>query len=157
MKKLIVISVLAAILLFLGSAVQAAVLTNESTDFDAIVSVDCANGGAGENVHLTGTLHVLITATANGNIVSGKSLYQPQGISGVGEVTGDTYRATGGTQTFFQGSLINGQYNTSYVNNFRIIGTGPGNNFLVHTITHLTVNANGDATATVDIDSIECR
>ena len=44
-----------------------------------------------------------------------------------------------------------------YVNNFRIIGQGTGNNFLVHEIVHLTINANGTATNYVDNFSIECK
>jgi hypothetical protein len=43
------------------------------------------------------------------------------------------------------------------VNNFRIIGQGKGNNFLVHENLHLTINANGVATAVHDNFSIDCR
>ena len=43
------------------------------------------------------------------------------------------------------------------MNNFRIIGQGPGNNFLVHETFHVTINANGVVTATVDNFSVECK
>jgi hypothetical protein len=43
------------------------------------------------------------------------------------------------------------------VNNFRIIGQGPGNNYLVHEVFHVTINANGEVTAYVDNFSIECK
>ncbi|MBI4420235.1 MAG: hypothetical protein HY560_05360, partial [Gemmatimonadetes bacterium] len=48
-------------------------------------------------------------------------------------------------------------FNTTYVNNFRIIGEGSGNNLLVHATSHITVNANGELTAVVDNFSVECR
>jgi hypothetical protein len=48
-------------------------------------------------------------------------------------------------------------YTFTYINNFRMIGQGPGNNFLVHTTNHVTINANGEATATVDNTSTECK
>ncbi len=70
----------------------------------------------------------------------------PQGISGVGLDTGDKYQGAGVTQDHFKGSFNNGQFNQTFVNNFRIIGQGPGNNFLVHENFRLTINANGEVT-----------
>jgi hypothetical protein len=43
------------------------------------------------------------------------------------------------------------------VNNFRIIGQGTGNNFLVHETFHITVNADGTMTASVDNFSVDCK
>ena len=45
----------------------------------------------------------------------------------------------------------------TFINNFRIIGQGPGNNYLVHQTVHLTVNANGVVTASVSNSSVECK
>jgi hypothetical protein len=67
------------------------------------------------------------------------------------------YQATGVTQDYFKGAFNNGQFNQTFVNNFRIIGQGPGNNFLVHENFHLTINANGEVTATHDNFSVECK
>ncbi|MCW3090132.1 MAG: hypothetical protein JWP81_1201 [Ferruginibacter sp.] len=130
---------------------------NEKVDIDLFVFIPCANGGAGEDVILSGPLHILSSFTISDNMISGKNHYQPQGISGIGQITGDKYQATGITLDQFKGSLINGQYETSYVNNFRIIGQGPGNNYLVHSVTHLTYNANGELTAFVDNFSVDCK
>ncbi|HVG07523.1 MAG TPA: hypothetical protein VNM67_07440 [Thermoanaerobaculia bacterium] len=141
----------------LAAPVQAEVVVNDSTEIALVAFVPCANGGAGELVELTGPLHTLISFTINGNNVSGLSHFQPQGISGVGLTTGDTYHATGVTTDHFKGSFNNGQFNETYVNNFRIIGQGPGNNFLVHENFHFTINANGELTAVHDNFSIECR
>src|SRR5215467_3765370 len=48
-------------------------------------------------------------------------------------------------------------FNTTLVNNFRIIGQGTGNNFLVHETFHITVNADGTMTAFVDNFSVDCK
>lgn len=117
--------------------------------------VPCANEGAGEVVMLAGNLHVLYRVTLNDRgDYHAKSLAQPQGVSGMGLVTGDAYVGTGVTQSQFNGVV---GYETTYVNNFRIIGQGNGNNYLVHETFHVTVNANGEVTAYVDNYSVGCK
>jgi hypothetical protein len=131
---------------------------NDMSDISLTVFVLCAASGAGEIVDLTGPLHTLITFTINGNNVSGTVHFQPQGLSGAGETTGDKYQATGVTKdTSFKVSFQNGQAQQTFVNNFRIIGTGPGNNFLVHEQAHVTINANGAVTVVHDDLSVACK
>jgi hypothetical protein len=148
---------LGALLPFVIAPANAAVEANNRTDISLIVFVPCAAGWAGEVVDLSGPLHTLITFTINGNEVSGFMHFQPQGISGIGETTGAKYQATGVTQSSFSLSLQNGQFNTTFVNNFRIIGQGPGNNFLVHETAHITINANGTVTVNHDNFSADCK
>ena len=136
---------------------NAAVQVNDRTEIRISVFVPCAAGGAGEVVDLSGPLHTLISATVNGNNVSGYFHFQPQGISGTGETTGAKYQATGVTLQSFKASLQNGQANLTFVNNFRIIGQGPGNNYLVHETMHLTINADGTLTVLFDNLSIDCK
>lgn len=136
---------------------NAAVQVNDKTDINLTVFIPCAAGGAGEVVDLFGPLHTLMSFTINGNNVSGYFHFQPQGISGTGETTGDKYQATGLTEQSFKNSLQNGQANLTFVNNFRIIGQGPGNNFLVHETMHLTINANGTVTVSFDNLTVDCK
>jgi hypothetical protein len=136
---------------------NAAVQENDTTEINLTVFIPCAAGGTGETVDLTGTLHTLITFTIDGNTVSGFFHFQPQGISGTGETTGAKYQATGVTQESFKNSLQNGQANETFVNNFRIIGQGPGNNFLVHETLHFTINADGAVTVSHDNFSADCK
>ena len=133
--------------------------TNLSVPTEIVVFIPCANGGAGEFVLLTGDLHVLFhTTISNSGRITIKQHFQPQGISGVGETTGDKYQATGVTQQKVTFDGITGfPFNTTFVNNFRIIGQGPGNNFLVHETFHVTINANGVLTAETDNLKIECK
>jgi hypothetical protein len=141
----------------LTTAASAAVQINDKTVIDLVVFIPCAANGSGEIVDLSGPLHTLITFTINGNNVSGKFHFQPQGISGVGETTGNKYQATGVTQQTFKASLQNGQTNLTFVNNFRIIGQGPGNNFLVHETLHLNFNADGTLTVFHDNFRVVCK
>lgn len=131
--------------------------TNFNFPVDIIVFVPCADGGAGEFVELSGNLHDLFHLMINGNRFVLKVHTQPQGVRGVGLSTGDKYRGTGVTQETLSGSLVNGQLSDTFVNNFRIIGQGPGNNFLVHENLHVTVNANGQLTAIVGNASVSCK
>ncbi|MGE5277186.1 MAG: hypothetical protein ACM3SU_09340 [Acidobacteriota bacterium] len=136
---------------------RAEVDENVRLPVEIVLEIPCANGGAGEIVTLTGDLHIVTSYVINGNVVRGRFHYQPQGISGDGSITGDHYQATGVTQGQFKSSLQNGQAVISFVNNFRIIGQAPGNNFLVHENLHLTINANGDMTAVVDQVGADCK
>ncbi len=137
---------------------DAAKQVNDVTDIDLAVFVPCADGGAGELVDLSGRLHTMIHFTINVNNVSGVGHFQPQGISGTGETTGDKYQATGVTKdSSFKLSFQNGQANQTFVNNFRIIGQGPGNNLLVDEVAHITFNANGTVIVLHDNLSIDCK
>ena len=150
---------LVAVLTFMTAKAGAApvVRVNESQNITLSVFVPCAAGGAGEIVDLSGPLHSVISLTINGNSVRGIMHFQPQGISGTGETTGDTYHATGLTETTFKMSLQNGQANSTFVNRFDIIGQGTGNNFTVHETAHITVNADGSVTVFFDNFGVECK
>jgi hypothetical protein len=158
MKKTTIMMFLFAALALFTVQANGAKQINDMSDINLTVFVPCAAGGAGEIVDLTGPLHTLITFTINGNNVSGTAHFQPQGLSGAGETTGDKYQATGVTKdTSFKVSFQNGQAQQTFVNNFRIIGTGPGNNFLVHEEAHVTINANGAVTVVHDNLSVACK
>ena len=134
---------------------HAAVTTDVRVPVNIPVFIPCAAGGAGELAVLQGNLHVLLrfTVSASGTIHAAMH-FQPQGISGVGQTTGDKYQATGVTQQ--EVNLTIGGEET-FINNFRIIGQGNGNNFLIHQTFHITINANGNVTAFVDSLSVDCR
>jgi hypothetical protein len=122
-----------------------------------IQDVPCANGGAGEDISLTGTLHVLIHTTEGpGGKFLLKEHFQPQGVSAVGLVTGDIYRATGVTQDVTNNNVQAGE-TTSFVNNFRMIGPGKDNNLLIHEVAHATVHPDGTVSVSFDRMSVECR
>jgi len=153
----LVIVMLMVALLGPGSALAAADSFTVSSIFliDMVVFVPCANGGAGEEVLLSGNLHDVyhVTLTPNGGFRISYS-DNPQGISGTGRTTGAKYQATGITRDNFGGQI---GFEETFVNNFRIIGQGPGNNFLVHENFHITVHADGTVTSFHDNFSVECK
>lgn len=145
---------LAAGTLVLGAT--ASVDLNEFIDYTAeSVFIPSAVGGAGEAAVFDGRLHILLTTTLDGKGgFHAKTHFQPQGLVVIGETTGDIYRATGVTQDHFNGKV---GVTYTYVNNFRMIGPGPGNNLLIHTTYHFTVNADGTVTVEHDNSSVVCK
>jgi hypothetical protein len=138
------------------SAVQSS--TQLTLSFNRTLWVSCANDGLGESVQLTGEIEIHSHSTEDPNGGTHLSTHiRPSGVVGVGQVSGLHYRGTGGT---FEGEGFAADgypYVYSFVNNFRIIGQGPGNNMLVHSTVHQTLNANGELTAEVDLSSSECK
>jgi hypothetical protein len=159
MKKMLALAALVAVLGFaaLSSAGGGATSTTTNSVFPIalVVFVSCANGGAGEDVALTGNLHDLFHVTLDGT--GGfhlRALDNPQGVAGTGLTTGDKYQGTGVTQFTLNGKV---GLTETFVDNFRIIGQGPGNNFLVHENFHVTVNPNGTVTSLHDNFTVECK
>ena len=131
---------------------------NEVVPINLVQFVPCAAGGAGEEVALSGELHLLfhITVDARGG-VHVKTHANPQGVRGIGLTTGDKYQGTGVTQDHINVGADGLPVTYTFVNNFRIIGQGPGNNYLVHQTFHITINEHGEVTAEVDNVRVECK
>lgn len=130
------------------------VTTNEKTPIDLFVWVSCAE----EWVHLSGNLHVVYHATFdNSGGLHIEEHFNPQRVRGHGMSTGLKYQGTGVTRYHTNLRPDGYPYEHTYVNNFRIIGQGPGNNYLVHETFHITINANGEVTAYVDNFSVDCK
>ena len=145
------LAVLACGLLAVTSASARAV--TERVPFDFVLAPEEA---CGEAIHLSGTLlaQFTFTETPGGNVEIGFH-FSPQGITGVGLTSGATYHATGetlGTTTI----KAKGGISDTFVNNFKIIGEGKTPNLLETDVIHLTVNANGEVTATVEKSTIRC-
>jgi hypothetical protein len=128
---------------------------NVSVPYDFISLIPCANGGVGEEVQFSGSLHILFHVTQNDNAFTSKSHFQPEGIKGIGSISGDSYNATGVTQIIENGRFINGSYTSTWVNNYKLIG--PGTAYLVHENYTVTINANGTVVIERDNLSIECK
>ena len=133
------------------------ITTNDFIPFSQLVFVPCANGGAGEDVLVEGTLHIQQHITINNNRATVKTHVQPQGADGVGQTTGDSYNAVGLTQEVDTIALTGGATEFTFINNFRLIGQKTDNNFQVHQTIHVTINANGDVTNSVDNTTIDCN
>ena len=138
---------------------DAAAVTNDVTvnePFDFLVDNPCAADGAGEVIEFTGFAHTLFHFTINGSRVSMTALVQFH-ISGVGLSTGDQYQSTQAIHFAESGSLVNGQFLTTFVGNAEVTGPGPGNNMYFPATLHVTVNANGEVTAEISKGDFVCK
>jgi len=128
-------------------------------DFDEFVP--CANGGYGENVHITGTIHdVFYTNIDRRGCIHVKYVSNAHGIIGTGEVTGDTYHGTGSfkyQEKYCVDPLDSWPQVFNYVDNYRIIGPGPDNNLVLHINAHITINAEGETTVDFENYETDCK
>jgi hypothetical protein len=115
-------------------------------------------GCFGEPVQLTGSIHVIIHMTEDGNDGFHFAYRDnPQGISGLGLISGARYQGTGGEKFSFNAKSL--PYEETYVSNFRIIGTGKAGTLLFHENAHITINGTGHITVNFDklTQNDECR
>jgi hypothetical protein len=110
-----------------------------------------------EVVHLTGEIHLLfhLTEDANGGI-SVQTHAQPQGVSGTALESGTQYNAVGVTRqaTYFApGEELR---ETTFVHRFTLISKGPSDNLQITQTIHVTFNANGEPTAEIVREDIQC-
>jgi hypothetical protein len=160
--KYVISSVLAAVMMAIGFIIvppaNAAVTTNIMIPVQSIVTpqfVPCANNGNGEFLDFSGTLHILaLTTLDNSGGAHVKLQFQPQGVIATGQTTGDIWHGTGLTIAFVANTHVGSE--TSFVNNFRLIGPGSTVNFIVHEVMHITVNPDGTVTASFDNFSTSC-
>jgi hypothetical protein len=118
--------------------------------------IPCANQGNGEVVDFSGTLHVVISSTVNGNNIHVNELFNPQGAKGVGETTGNVWNATGETRQDTNASINGFPFETTFVNNFKLVDGNDGS-FRIHVNSHVTVHADGTMTASVDNFTFTCK
>jgi hypothetical protein len=155
-SKLVVALIAVTIVSGMTASAYAAAQTSttvEKIPVDFNLFIPCV----GEEVHLTGRLHLLIHVTLdNAGGAHVKLQENNQGVSGTGLTTGDKYQSTGASNSVFQFHTKVGDEQT-FVFSFNFIGQGNGNKLLVHVTQHVTVNANGIVTAEVENISIECK
>jgi hypothetical protein len=121
--------------------------TNEDIPFTNTLLNQCN----GDTVTFSGSLHVVNTMTTD---ASGgthlKTHVNYQDVTGTGAPSGINYRV--GTVS---NEVIND--NDGPQSTTTVITQGPALNSFLRTVLHITVNANGETTSTVDEVSFECR
>jgi hypothetical protein len=127
-----------------------------TTNFELPVETTLSNLCTGELVDFTGTQHLLISSTITPSGKVRSTIHSNlQDVSGTGQETGATFLFKGGSNTV-DVTQTPGLESTIVIS-FRFIGPGPDNNVQLHEVLHLTVNANGEATANVTLVSLDCR
>jgi hypothetical protein len=155
MKRVLILASLAVIALLVGStASRAEVLTKTTASYAYSGWVPCANGGAGELVNGTINARMLDASTSNDHVDASRFAVALHG-SLVGAITGDVYRLSAITRGTYVTSLESDKYTATYVNRYRLVGPGTGNNLVVRETAHLT-RFGDDVIVDRDEFSIEC-
>jgi hypothetical protein len=141
------------------SAAAAAGATVTRSPISASTFVPCALGGAGEQVLVQGTITtVLMTSTdaAGGTHFVLRSNYDS--LVGSGQTSGTLYHAvaTEGSLSHNFDPFTGPPYNFTFTEHVRFVGAGPGNDFTVTVLNHVTVNANDEVTADRSVLSVSC-
>ena len=123
-------------------------------DFDIVVPA--SEGCSGEDVHVFGTLDLIIQTTTDSHGGLHVVFHLTPHLTGVGLSTGLEYNAVGPTQTvdFVDGT---GPRVTVAVNVIRLISPGSSDNLVITETIHVTVNANGTTTVEFDNVNAACR
>jgi hypothetical protein len=126
-------------------------LDHYTDPLDRVVTNPCN----GEDVHLTGELRSTFRLLWSTGTILFRESFEPRNVRGVGLTTGATYRGLGKTgDSDRQGKVGD---TTTYENTFMVLGQGSVPDFSVHARYHVTVNALGILTATVDRYRETCR
>jgi hypothetical protein len=131
----------------------------EFVPFSFTVVVPCANGGAGEEVLISGVTHILDHVTTDENRFVQKFLSQQQRATALGLTTGDIYHGTNIGQFTHSTELSNvvNHFAIIFIANVALNGPGPDNNFHLRLNRHLIFNANGEITSVVDNFTVDCN
>jgi hypothetical protein len=145
------LSILAGLALLFSlclSSGAAAALGATSTDMPVnfLRSADCT----GEVVELTGTIHLVNQTQADGSVIGH---FNYQNVSGVGQTSGRTYQVSAVDHFRLNAPVPT---NVTSVQSFRLISRGAESNLLVTVLYHITINANGELTASIDDLNMQC-
>jgi hypothetical protein len=110
----------------------------------------------GDPIHLSGTLLATFTDTATrsgGHVFAFH--FQPQGVTGIDEVTGTMFHATGLTRDLVVESPPGGTTET-FINLFHIQATGGAESYINTELFHITVTPDGTVRVEIDMTSEPC-
>jgi hypothetical protein len=129
--------------------------TEEIVPYDQTLFVPCGNGGAGEEVALTGSLKIMENIVYNDHGFTFNYHVITQGITGVGLSTGEKFQASGGNKGTITGEFgEEGKYSRVFIQQLRIIGQNSV--FKVTYKTKITVTPDGKITTSIDDETIDC-
>ena len=157
MRKFIFFAALATALSF-SSFVKTKAQGATPFNDQAIIPVTTTqtNPCAGEDVDLSGNIHLGIHGVINKNKISFNGHVNTQGLSGVGQVSGNTY-ISNSVSSFSSNQNFNGAFETTMIQNAVFTASGKDNNLLAKITIHITINANGEVTAQVVNIIADCK
>lgn len=112
----------------------------------------------GEAVDISGSITFDVTMTVNANTVHGHLHENAQDLTGTGETTGAKYQETGAVNSDSNFSATAGvPANADTLVHINLVGQGNVPNFNMDINEHITINADGTVTATVNNVSTTCH
>lgn len=130
--------------------------SEEVVPYDRTLFVPCGNGGAGEEVSLTGSLKIVEHIVYNNHGFTFNYHVIAQGITGVGLSTGEQYQASGGNKGTITGEFgEDGQYTRVFMEQLRIIGQNSV--FKVVYKTKITITPDGKITTSIEDETVDCN
>ena len=127
--------------------------TSETIPFTGTLTNLCN----GDQVTFQGNMHVtnhMTTDSSGGTHLRTHVNYQD--VSGTGFPSGLNYRV-GTTSNETVNDNDGPQSEVTVIQTVKLITQGPAQNFFLRIVFHITINANGETTSTVDETSVECR
>lgn len=109
--------------------------------FDWTYYVPCANGGAGEYVHVSGSTNLVYTISWTDHGFTYGYHANTYQIEGVGLSSGETFTGSGHTEGQVMGAWVNEQWLSTMVDQIKLIGTTTS--FVVKNTYHITVSPDG--------------
>lgn len=138
-----------------GSSNSANENTIHAVPFETTLFVPCANGGAGEEVVLTGFTNFIyqISWSVQGfTLIYHDNVHQ---VTGIGVSSNETFVSSGGTNETVRGSWVNSQWIGTMTRKMRIIG--PNTNFTVNYKYRITVISDGTVIVKSTEQAADCN
>ena len=149
------LSATVSLALFSFPARALAFLVDTTTNEEVPVATTQINSCNGDVVLLTGMMHVQNHYfTDNDGSSHLESHVNYQDVKGVGAPSGSTYTATNTVDTTVNSNQA--QTEQTFVQEFNLISQGPEPNLKMHVTYHVTINANGQTTTTVNNTRTVC-
>jgi hypothetical protein len=133
------------------ASVSAAMPYNTKQDFDMTTLGIQAFGCNGEQLQVTGGIyHLDLHGVINGNNFSAVEHVNAQNFKLVGMATGTIYTGSVSYSQSFNETFTDGKFVTKTNQSILLSTAGGKNNVMVKMDVHLTLNANGTMTASID-------
>ena len=128
------------------SSALAASATSDQLPIYFLRSADCTN----EVVEISGTIHMVNQTQADGSVIGH---FNYQNVRGLGLTSGNIYQVSA-----IDDIRLSAPFPSSItsVQSFHLISRGSESNLLVEVLYHITVNANGEVTASIDDLNMQC-
>jgi hypothetical protein len=119
------------------------------------VFVPCANGGAGEYVHISGSTNFLNTISWTDHGFTFGYHANTYRIEGTGVISGEKFVGSAHTEGQVFGSFVNSQWVYSFVDQIKL--NGSSTSFLLKNKYHITVNPDGDVEVVLKGQETDCK